>query len=344
MTYNCKVCVYNTKDNETYIRHLQSKKHNDILIQNNIIEKAVNNKQVVCQYCLETFAHKSSMSRHRTKCRINNTTCKVEKCKSDLEQVNEKLNLAAKEIAMLKECIDEYKEMLREKNNITVNNNVSVNALTFVTRHYNQAPAITMFNKMELIKGADTKSSIGNIAVHYFKRNELVMYISRLIIFHYKKKDPQLQSIWNTDTSRLAYLVRDNCSSKAEWTVDKGGLKVEQNTVMPIINCIKVETKKILLEKYDGDDGREAADLVDKKLNATLLLYEINNGTLGRKIVQYLAPHFQLDKQSIPNIKGLKQAKQLQIEVIKDLENVDMAGLSDSDEEPIIKKQIKKTK
>jgi hypothetical protein len=122
MTYNCKVCAYNTKDNSNYIRHMQSKKHSDMLIENSKIEAANNKTRLTCKYCSEIFAHKSSMSRHRIKCKEENMSCQLQKYKLDIEQlnqqlhtVNEKLNLATKEITILKECKNEYEKLLNKQ-------------------------------------------------------------------------------------------------------------------------------------------------------------------------------------------------------------------------------------
>jgi hypothetical protein len=80
--------------------------------------------------------------------------------------------------------------------------------------------------------------------LYHFENDTLDKFIGDIIIKQYIKEDPKVQSVWNTDVSRLAYLVRELINNKKEWSIDKGGNKVTEYIIKPILDFIKIEIEK----------------------------------------------------------------------------------------------------
>lgn len=78
--------------------------------------------------------------------------------------------------------------------------------------------------------------------IFYYKKNKLDKYLGDFIVKHYKKDNPELQAMWNSDTERLNYFIRElyniknnqielkdtneNQKIDIQWIVDRKGLKM----------------------------------------------------------------------------------------------------------------------
>jgi hypothetical protein len=69
----------------------------------------------------------------------------------------------------------------------------------------------------------------------YDKEKKLIPYLGDIIIKYYKKENPKDQSIWNSDTTRLNYLIRELIDTELTWTCDKAGLKVNEFIIIPLL-------------------------------------------------------------------------------------------------------------
>lgn len=115
--YNCEICNFTTKLKSNYTRHLNTKKHNSKIINNdskviqsypkvihekktvihgypNVIQKnELKIKKYVCKYCSKSFKYASGLSKHKKKC-------------EKTVEIDKQLELQAKEIEELKELVD----------------------------------------------------------------------------------------------------------------------------------------------------------------------------------------------------------------------------------------------
>ena len=62
MSYKCDICVCSFKTNQHYLRHMSSNKHQ--------LRASNNCKMFECVGCNKKFSHSSTLSNHKTKCKI----------------------------------------------------------------------------------------------------------------------------------------------------------------------------------------------------------------------------------------------------------------------------------
>ena len=66
-------------------------------------------------------------------------------------------------------------------------------------------------------------------------------------IKNYKKKNAKDQSLWNSDTTRLTYFVRDPDTKENVWKVDKKGIRTTELIITPFLEYI-VEKLEIYID------------------------------------------------------------------------------------------------
>ena len=88
------------------------------------------------------------------------------------------------------------------------------------------------------------------------------------IIKVYKKEKPSEQSIWNTDSSRLTYIIKDLINKKSsKWKIDKKGIKTKKFLIKPLLKHIKIildDNQKILLRMVEKSKGLDIQSILDK--------------------------------------------------------------------------------
>jgi hypothetical protein len=126
--------------------------------------------------------------------------------------------------------------------------------------------------------------------------------VINIIIKHYKKIDPQDQAIWTSDTSRLTYVISDksetSIGNEPTWITDKGGVKVNQLIIKPMVAYIDKlmisYTKSLndIIEK-DFDKADEYAEEIQ---NALDIRTKVRNESTERTLMKNIGPHFYLNK------------------------------------------------
>ena len=325
MNYKCDVCNYETHDLSNFIRHKQSKKHQNNVhkqltngnSQNLVSQKLAtvsqklatinstnkNEKELMCQFCQKIFRHKSSLSKHQ------NYRCKFKKGNFidnlELQEQNKKLiNVIENQSKITKNTAEVAKK--------------SMNALSFALNNYNDAPPIGLleddkFNKMTecLIYDIDgnkkTDRPVDEIIIFHHRKGTLVKVLGELITNEYKKKDPNKQSIWSSDVSRLTFIVKDiiGKTKKSKWITDKKGLHITQTIINPMMQIIKdklikyVKSSGNLINKSKIKDEDKTKNLLSKMHDANLALLEIKLGKIHIEILKQIAPYFNLNIANI---------------------------------------------
>ena len=161
MNYKCDVCNYETHDLSNFIRHKQSKKHQNNVhkqltngnSQNLVSQKLAtvsqklatinstnkNEKELMCQFCQKIFRHKSSLSKHQ------NYRCKK---KVDIIKENKELNT-------------ENKKLIDTNLNNSEVTKKSVNVMTYALKHFQDAPPVGLLEDDNVL----TKYLINNEAI-----------------------------------------------------------------------------------------------------------------------------------------------------------------------------------
>ena len=261
------------------------------------------------------------------------------------KQQNEVINQKDEIINILKAEIKHFKDREDDANNVLKNevdhlkyivNNTgsiiktSMSALAFVMKNYNQAPPLTPITDFsELGYENDNVAFVENL-MHKFNNNKLRDYIGDFIIKEYKKDEARFQSMWNSDMTRLNYLIRGSHtkhqkdilregsfsttkSDNVDWHVDKKGICVIEYIIQPILNHIEKQISQYLAEydiNYNNDTASVAEIKMKKMQNVTDMLYYIENKSIYEEILRYISPSFYLSKtgSTIPpnNIKCIK--------------------------------------
>ena len=234
--YECTPCNYITQNKNNHIKHCKTKKHLEKMPpdtnsnnfdssspwnssellgtpQNSLLESATANQK--CEFCGSIFARFSNLTRHYRICVIRNDEIirlksvveQCEKAKKDQEKIFKiKLSQSEKESKHFEEESKYYKQMLKEAGGLVKK---SVGSLTYIVENYNDAPAIKMIN-CDDIKNLDGYDLVGEDILSSYKHKTLSKFLGDIIIILYKKENPKSQSIWNTDTSRLTYLIKES--------------------------------------------------------------------------------------------------------------------------------------
>ena len=209
----------------------------------------------------------------------------------------------------------------------------SVSTVSYVAKNYKNAPALEAlpdyakltFNREtdkdedDEDKGKDSdeylleyfsededdeetiKSKFVELLTYKYENDTLDKYLGNIIVKSYKKNDPSQQSIWNSDTSRLTYVIRELFNNqKIDWMVDKKGVKTKNYIIQPLLKHIDVLLRRYveLGTKVNRDD-LDVPEYMPKmeRMNVALqITLDIDNGNLADEIIRYIAPHFYLNK------------------------------------------------
>lgn len=133
--------------------------------------------------------------------------------------------------------------------------------------------------------------------VYQYNKKALSNYLGDIIVKHYKKKDPKQQSIWNSDSTRLTYIVRELFNEKKiDWLVDKKGIKTTNYIIKPFLKHIEELVRWYMKAKTKFD--RKTATTKELEANFSNLtacseiIESIEKKTLATEILKYIAPYF----------------------------------------------------
>ena len=312
MKYVCDTCNYQTLDAFNFERHKRSSKHreNDMKLLKN---------EITCPNCDRSFSTVSNLSRHKKSCNKEFIQILRSNYESQLREI--KLNFEKNilelqtEIIILKknnEKLEESNDNLNKIINILTTENdyhkdlvnnagsivkTSVNALSYVVKNFNEAPVIQLFSNFELLN-TEEKYTVQEVVIFYHKNNNVGKFFGDIIVEIYKKDNPEEQSFWNTDTSRFAYIVREIINDKAQWAIDKGGVKVNEYIVQPILEYIKKrmnEYIKVLAKRLE-DPNADILKIQENLNDANAVIVDIDNKVVASEIFKYMTPFFYLNK------------------------------------------------
>ena len=195
---------------------------------------------------------------------------------------------------------------------------VAVSGLAYAKKNYTTAPELKKLDEYDL--GDDDE--LTELLLFYSREGKIAEYIGDFIIKFYKKDDPNNQSLWNTDTSRLTFIIRQIMKKKNDWHYDKKGIKVCKIIINPLLDNIKTILKEYISdindkiignkntdsdtdsEIYDCEsdykkahkelDNNDKLKLVNDQKTAIQIITEINNKTLSEDIIKYISPRLSL--------------------------------------------------
>ena len=251
---------------------------------------------------------------------------RIDEAKKQIEMVNREKEKCIDEVNKEKEKriseIKEHLETLKYENQFQkqiINSaggmiKKSMNTLSYLLLNYKNAPHIKELPDYSII--CKNISDLVKNLTYYHDKNTLDKYIGDFIIRHYKREEPELQSVWSSDTDRLNYFICElikeqktgkkntDLGSKTQWVLDKKGIKMSKYIIKPLLEYIHSMNSNYINQKNEEIIDNDTN--VDKILKEMQILASINadikNNKLSTGINKYIAPHFYFDKNlSIEN-------------------------------------------
>jgi len=242
-----------------------------------------------CQECNARFSRLDSLTRHMKTCMSRNK--KLKEYDDQIKVLTSENNHYKREIEYYKMLLDNAGGMLKS----------SISSLSYIIGNYKNAPPIE-YIKINKILNKDIIDNNKLILklIYHSKHRSVHEYLGDFIIEVYKKMDPEKQSLWNTDYTRLNYIVREIINKDtSDWSVDKKGVKTNKYIIEPLLDYIKP-----ILIKYQKKKGRtinKVDDQCEYIADSMRLIAEIidgiDDGTLAINILKYIAPHFYMDNK-----------------------------------------------
>lgn len=328
MIYSCAVCNYETDDKCNFNRHLNSKKHTDNkMSKSNLKINSISKPELTCDFCNKKYTNIGSLSKHIKICGEKDV---IEKRHSEkLDHVNQlhmiEIAKYEKELQHLKDLYDKeilhQTEIIKQKDEtinvlntevahlkLIINNAGSIiknsmSALSYAMKHYKDAPAIETIKDYSALKyNQNDTEFIENLLVEY-KNKLLPTYLGNFIVKNYKKNDPMKQSIWNSDTNRLTYVIKEIINNtKTDWQIDKKGIKTTNYIITPLLNYIE-ELLRSYVDNFDMSYNLYIPYEAEKKMlklkYSTDILQSIEDKVLHDEVLKYIASHFFINKNML---------------------------------------------
>ena len=328
--YKCIECNYTTSRTANYNRHIKSIKHIQkvSILENNTngkkpdrIPKQIQNltdtlqtpylhqnNNNLCIYCNRSFSRPGTMSKHINTCKSKQR--EDNELKEKIKELNAQLELFKNEKEHYIDTVDQYKaanqhqldetnyykQLLREAGGLVKK---SVSSLTYVVDNYENAPAIQTISVDEFKNIEENEKKIVEEILSAYKHKTLDKYLGNYIIKIYKKDDPKFQSIWNTDDSRLTYLIKELLSNKSSnWIIDKKGIKTKEYLIVPLLGCIKkllISYQKNLIMPDLKQNSVEIEFILENNKKISELVNDIDDGVISKDVLKYISSHLRFD-------------------------------------------------
>lgn len=333
MKYICNYCNYETDRKSNYDKHIASITHMDNI---NIIEDNY------CDMCGNKYLSRKSLLHHQKTCVkqkeiINNVVDKVKnelnntiiQLKTELINKDTAILEKEKELIKLSEHNNCLMQLIDEKDKIIVvkdkmiesqqkenefNKKMLASTTSFITPkrttinyimiNFTTAPKLQIKPIRELMEKSDEE--VIQDMIYFQRHKKLSRYFSNAIIKEYRKQDPKDQALWNTDSSRSNYVLREDENDILVWKYDKKGVAVKERIIKPIIVYIN--------ELFDIGNANIEEELKkainnknytrrDKLNDDRALLYDIykEKDELENKLMREIAPYLNIDRDG--NIK-----------------------------------------
>lgn len=336
MKYECDICLFSTNLKSNYTKHFESSKHKD----NCTDEK-------ICDLCLSKFSHVQSLNKHKKdhckginykvkikeeiedetsetlKTKINNLEKKLVEEQHEKKLIEEKLRSATEKCDILEKDKKYFQKQVNKAGTIIEN----LSNFNYIKATYKNPPLFMEITDDEIMKlflikeekniitykkkKDDNDTCFRKQLLYYNRNNKLDKFLSDILCSGYKdENNPEKQTVWTSDASRLNYAITETInnkeldsddsdysdnesSSKIVWTKDKNGLKIDKKAITPILNF----AKRILEDHYTNPENLKSEDDVKMMGEEMDIVKKIKDGTLQNKINKRLSAEFNLDRK-----------------------------------------------
>ena len=296
------------------------------VISAEITKLAENQTKFCCKFCNQIFAYKSGLSRHKIKCQNNIIKKQEKELNNNIEKKEKEFNKILidkdkkiteiileskdKEIFLLKQTlVDKEKQIFDKEKQISelkyvlktsgILKKPTFSSLTFIINNYETAPSLLPIENYQFIKSNTEDKDFIEILINRFENGNLAKYLGNILVKTYKKEDCSKQSLWNTDSNRLTYIIKELMNDKSKWSIDKKGIKTSSNIIHPLLNYLAT-----ILQIYIRDlstevpnDFRNSEKILKKMEHACNIKKQIDEKILANEILKYISPFFYFDKK-----------------------------------------------
>jgi len=323
MKYLCKTCNYETDRQFCYKKHLATTKHSkkvaeDVKATSNAPRELITVSPNIfkCPYCNIIYTRANNLTRHKKICSDNfgeNGIKKIQELESKNNELMKELQFQQQlqqqqqkqQQELQKQQQDEINHLKTLINNAGAVIKTSVSALSYVTQNYGDAPVLKKLKDYSYLQEIDIDSDddefdLSQLIINQHTDKTIVKYLGNIIVDAYKTEDPSKRSIWNSDSVRLTYMIRELINKKPDWTVDKKGVKTTKYVIEPLLEYIRqlmadfIENNR--LENFLHDSDWRMKRRMDNLKAAGEICLNIKNKSLEEQILKYIAPHFYLVK------------------------------------------------
>ena len=259
--------------------------------------------------CGKNYSRKDNLLRHisktgcdtkiakgkkrRPKQRQKELLIQLQKKDEQIKNAKDELVNARDEIAYLRDELSKLHEKLSTNRIGTINNNnnnsinISTGQIKKLLTEYSTGPALQTITDMSQLFDEDDELFLEDLAYDY-RRKILHQTIGDCIVAVYKTADPKQQAIWNTDSSRLNYLIKHVIKQgSGNWIIDKKGLQVTAHIITPVLDYLKIKMGSYVPDTNDVKALRMKGNLLG-------IIKDINDGELAKKINKHIAGHFYM--------------------------------------------------
>jgi hypothetical protein len=178
----------------------------------------------------------------------------------------------------------------------------SMNMMSHAMKHFANAPPMKQLEGKDALKlltyDNKSKRSIEERMILHYDGNTLHQFLGDALIREYKQKNPENQSVWTTDTSRLCFIVKQLIAGDDDrWISDKSGIAITRLIISPLLKQV-MEMLREHIDRYCKLASNKDFDMSrDKEVSDILLLSNeiigiILKKELHRDILKYIAPYF----------------------------------------------------
>ena len=334
--YECGTCSYSTHYKSNFNKHMNSKAHAKkslVMNKNPTNESKILPSVFQCKECSTVYSSASNLTRHMKSCNKNND--EFIKLKTKVNQLENALKI--KDIEMenkekdlqIKFQAEKIKDLTALINSGRINTTYNISVQKYIQQTYPNAPHLVKLDNYAALKekeeedDEDDKFAFENALIRNYNQNKLHHYLGNFIIQHYKKEDPKKQSIWNSDVSRLTYIVKELLAGKEScWSQDPKGVKTKKYIIDPLLDYIsKYCTLFMEAHQLDREDAKdmEIRDIFAEKSNILgNIICEVRNGSLAASILKYMASRFRINRGNTPIDDTIDEIEYEEDEVICD--------------------------
>ena len=271
--HKCIICNYSTDDLSNFNKHNISKKHIDRTTKKEQRKLNKLNKQKDAEFSKQSEINKDEY------------------------------------ISELKKQLDRFADVCKMQFEVmkgqTEVSTKSMSAIKYLAKHHSSAPPVKQLKGKELTKlityEGTKKYSLAEIIVHNYSQKTLHIFVGNLIIDKYKTDEPEDQSVWMSDISRLCFIIMEELKDgNSEWVKDKSGLKITKLIIIPIMEKIKdvliQHSKNINDINIDpATDNETAKENLNILQIINCVIRDINLSKFNPHILKHIAPEFNLD-------------------------------------------------